>query len=1535
MPRTVASIEQHSNPIEESSSFRLDHGHRKKKWTRGHPTGDHFFSILYVNQPPIPGQSAFGTMPQTRKTISKNDTNTPKHDANMSTNESSTCLTGPPQTIRHVCIRVPSTRKDLDESDRQTLQQQFKECGEDREQYVRRRLGTNGIYCARPCRMGGWGQSKTVSAGSMFANPYKPQEHSLKGCLQLYRDYIRKRAAIDTTTKDITALLGSNAETCLQLDVVGTSFRDCVCSLKGIKLGCWCLENTRECHVEVLLDLAEEFSQSPQSWRNSNVQGIVREEYNTCNSCDSGSDDIGGGGGDGGGGACVAPPRKEEVSHSDSSISSSSGDDGGVSGGGGGSSTCVVPPCIQDGDVYEGEWKDGVPHGHGKMVYSDGDVYEGEWKDGVPHGHGKMVYSDGDVYEGEWKDGDPHGHGKQKYSDGTVYDGNWIDGTPNGHCKVTYANGNVYDGEFYRQDKNGHGKFTLADGTIYNGNWIDGTPNGHFKATYTTGVTYEGESKDGRPHGWGKLTLADGKILEGEWKDGHHQMDGKYIIIDTLLSSISSSNVSNLLDLQANRKGKREESIGNNSRDSGDDNASNGVRKGSSCAAEVSSSDGGGNCDGGGNRDGGANREGRREEGGENRNKAAEEISKTCMSPLSAPSQASGMAQLSKYRSAVSSNCLTNNSKVTLWSAVANAWVEPKLPPPVPLAPVKIIEHVSERGLEYMRRCTIEDYRRMCKPELTQAKVKEMFQGLQRYLKASNGITNERTYTVDKKQAPTRLYGYETVQSQPRLVRNVLLAECASDNRTIYFDMKNAGLVMLRYICACLNETSSALDEYVKHREEKQASLCESTGISQKAAKRLFIKSVYSNSFVTKIKVNGTWQTIKDVFFKRFDKEMKQLQRRLILRPELEWAINFARGDKGNKEGSFMAFLLQWLEGHCLFAAMRVAERFGLSIIALIFDGFCTLQKKGLDARAVSDALRDECDCMLPGIAAVGLLWEIEDPDFCLRDEDKREIGEFRIPDVLPPPIMEQEEGEETAATKAFREMVKEFDLTHFRVDGEYVDEGWETPKRDVLCIDQMKKRYIDVLYKWIVVEVHPVTGKKRTLEKEDRFIDRWLYRHGESEGKRIYKRFDQIPHTLTCPDGVYNTWKRWPCLEPIAATEERFVYVLSKALKHLKVIVNNDWTSFEFNLKFYAQAMQYPHIKGGVMIIYYGPEGTGKTTFMKLPHTMFGDAFYSTTKPEEEIWSKFNAQAEGLFMLECSETDRSNMHDFWGRVNGFVSEDKTSIQRKGKDSYEVRNYTRCVGTTNNPVPTKEGRRYAVFESSDELAFHSFKKKKGGRSECGCPCDRCQRLIEYHKEMNNDIMVAPETAYIMGAFLKAWELPADCAITQQDIPDTEALNRVREGSMTQEERFLRWLAEWPHLDGDLNTGQVNTGPMDAFVHHISCYPKAAMWNHFRLWREDKEPGVMHVKGEDDLAMKMNSLSQKVQRAVEGALVRKEKWGGAKRRHLRLDHTKLCEYFESREGMDSEDEESADVVFPDLDDMARNFVRNHLRCHNIE
>jgi lysozyme len=46
-------------------------------------------------------------------------------------------------------------------------------------------------------------------------------------------------------------------------------------------------------------------------------------------------------------------------------------------------------------------------------VYSfkDGSVYEGEWKEDVQHGYGKLKTPNGIVYEGQWNNDDKDGPG--------------------------------------------------------------------------------------------------------------------------------------------------------------------------------------------------------------------------------------------------------------------------------------------------------------------------------------------------------------------------------------------------------------------------------------------------------------------------------------------------------------------------------------------------------------------------------------------------------------------------------------------------------------------------------------------------------------------------------------------------------------------------------------------------------------------------------------------------------------------------------------------------------------------------------------------------------------------------------------------------------------------------------------------------------------------------------------------------------------------------------------------------------------------
>ena len=78
-----------------------------------------------------------------------------------------------------------------------------------------------------------------------------------------------------------------------------------------------------------------------------------------------------------------------------------------------------------EADLYNGEWRDDAPNGHGSASYANGDEFAGGWVEGQRHGAGMCKYADGSIYDGQWQRGQRHGRGTQKYADGSLYTGDW------------------------------------------------------------------------------------------------------------------------------------------------------------------------------------------------------------------------------------------------------------------------------------------------------------------------------------------------------------------------------------------------------------------------------------------------------------------------------------------------------------------------------------------------------------------------------------------------------------------------------------------------------------------------------------------------------------------------------------------------------------------------------------------------------------------------------------------------------------------------------------------------------------------------------------------------------------------------------------------------------------------------------------------------------------------------------------------------------------------------------------------------------
>merc|ERR1711997_724368 len=119
---------------------------------------------------------------------------------------------------------------------------------------------------------------------------------------------------------------------------------------------------------------------------------------------------------------------------------------------------------------YEGEINDNKnPEGQGVFEYRGDDddgrlMYEGGWVNKKAEGFGVMRWQNGDRYEGDWKDGFRHGHGVyQCKATGGKYTGNYENDLKSGDGTYKYSNGDSFEGQWSEGLRHGHGVYKWMD----------------------------------------------------------------------------------------------------------------------------------------------------------------------------------------------------------------------------------------------------------------------------------------------------------------------------------------------------------------------------------------------------------------------------------------------------------------------------------------------------------------------------------------------------------------------------------------------------------------------------------------------------------------------------------------------------------------------------------------------------------------------------------------------------------------------------------------------------------------------------------------------------------------------------------------------------------------------------------------------------------------------------------------------------------------------------------------------------------------
>ncbi len=184
-----------------------------------------------------------------------------------------------------------------------------------------------------------------------------------------------------------------------------------------------------------------------------------------------------------------------------------------------------------EGNLYKGNFVDGVYSGYGVMEYASTTVYEGTWEDGKWEGSCKITWDSGCIYIGEAHEGAMDGIGYMIWPMGDYYYGEWKNGSPNGAGTKYYMvdstaedvqhQYNIYTGDMVNNLKVGKGVMRYSFGAIYDGEWANDIRSGQGTVYWEPGLEFlkfVGEFKNDWIDGEGTMYYTDGRIVKGTFK---------------------------------------------------------------------------------------------------------------------------------------------------------------------------------------------------------------------------------------------------------------------------------------------------------------------------------------------------------------------------------------------------------------------------------------------------------------------------------------------------------------------------------------------------------------------------------------------------------------------------------------------------------------------------------------------------------------------------------------------------------------------------------------------------------------------------------------------------------------------------------------------------------------------------------------------------------------------------------------------------------------------------------------------------------
>jgi Family of unknown function (DUF5906)/Primase C terminal 1 (PriCT-1) len=216
----------------------------------------------------------------------------------------------------------------------------------------------------------------------------------------------------------------------------------------------------------------------------------------------------------------------------------------------------------------------------------------------------------------------------------------------------------------------------------------------------------------------------------------------------------------------------------------------------------------------------------------------------------------------------------------------------------------------------------------------------------------------------------------------------------------------------------------------------------------------------------------------------------------------------------------------------------------------------------------------------------------------------------------------------------------------------------------------------------------HPILLKVAGKKVSRPLGDYWL----NHPGRRKYTRVVFDPEANHAPD-VLNLWKG------LAVKPEKGSWsALRDHIHH--VIAGGRQDVFEYFIGWMARAVQKPGRPGEVGLVMKGAQGAGKGILARSLGHVFGQHFVHVAR-SHHLTGHFNAHLQDAVLVFADEAVWGGDKTAEGALKALITEPTLQIERKGRDTFNVKNVIHLMVASNNEWAVPAGlddRRFCIVE---------------------------------------------------------------------------------------------------------------------------------------------------------------------------------------------------------------------------------------------